>query len=146
MPASTFRPNHFIPSRPLPLPRVPPCPEQSQSLAGSPVAFSPLSFPLLATWRTQRQSLSQVLTHHLRKHPRSISRGPFLNSPPSFLSHFPSGQGVYFYFISWNLSFEIINHFLAAIFLHPGKQKTHNTLEFFNTHFKLCSCCIVINM
>lgn len=43
---------------------------------------------------------------------------------PGFLSPLPSGQGVYFYFyISWNLSFEIINHFLAAIFLHPGNAE-----------------------
>ena len=51
----------------------------------------------------------------------------------NLIFHFPSGQGVYFYFISWNSSFEIINHLLAAIFLHPGMQKSHNTLEYFLT-------------
>jgi hypothetical protein len=47
-------------------------------------------------------------------------------------SHILSGQRVYFYFISWNLSFEIINHLLAVIFLYPGMQKkSHNTLDCF---------------
>lgn len=46
-------------------------------------------------------------------------------------SHILSGQRVYFYFTSWNLSFEIINHLLAVIFLYPGMQKSHNTLNCF---------------
>lgn len=50
------------------------------------------------------------------------SEGNMPHFSPSFFSHFLSGQEVYFYFISWNLSFEIINHLLAAIFLHPGMQ------------------------
>lgn len=55
-------------------------------------------------------------------------------SPPLFFSLL-LWTGGYFYFILWNLYFEIINHLPAAIFLHSGMQKSHNTLNVFNTHF-----------
>lgn len=55
-------------------------------------------------------------------------------SPPLFFSLLP-WTGGYFYFILWNLYFEIINHLPAAIFLHSGMRNSHNTLNIFNTHF-----------
>lgn len=109
----------------------------------------PLSFLLLTMWQGPRVGLPPG-PHPPLKETSTFYLGvtmPHVFPPLFFFLTFPSGQGGYFYFISWNLSFEIINHLLAAIFLHPGMQNSHNTLEyFFNTHFELCSCCIVINM
>ena len=89
--------------------------------------------PLLS-WPRDRcpESASVPCTHSLLETSTFYLERTIPHVSP-FVSHFPSGQGVYFYFISWNLPFEIINHLLAAIFLHPGMQKSHNTLEYFLT-------------
>lgn len=117
----------------LSFPRCHRVPSNHSSLTGLPAGTLPTCCPLLS-WPCDRcpESASIPCPHSLLETSTSYLEGTIPHVSP-FFSHFPSGQGVYFYFISWNSSFEIINHLLAAIFLHPGMQKSHNTLEYFLT-------------
>lgn len=101
--------------------------------SGLPASTLSTSYPLLS-WPCDRcpESASVPWTHALLEISTFYLEGTIPHVSPFFRT-FPLDRGVYFYFISWNLSFEIINHLLVAIFFHPGMQKSHNTLGYFLT-------------